>query len=101
MAPWWRQPPRILARKRPVPSPPVPHGSIDCNPSDCCRGIFIADNNVQDRPRIATSFGSVSRPAGPATRLKWLPSEAATARSVMCRAHGWADWKGPSRVRSG
>ena len=55
----------------------VPHGSIDCNPSSRCRGIFIADNNqtgsTANRNVFRISVDDFGR-TGRASLLKWLPT---------------------------
>jgi Tfp pilus assembly protein FimT len=62
-----------------TPSPytaSVPHGSIDCNPSSRCRGIFIADNNqtgnTSNRNVFRLSVDDSGR-TGRVSLLKWLP----------------------------
>ncbi len=55
----------------------VPHGSIDCNPSSRCRGIFIADNNdtgsTANRNVFRISVDDYGR-TGRVSLLKWLPT---------------------------
>ena len=55
----------------------VPSGSIDCNPGQNCRGIYLSDNdltgdvNNRNTFRISVDdFGAT----GKASMLKWLPT---------------------------
>jgi len=55
----------------------VPHGSIDCNPTTRCRGIYIADNNqtgfTSNRNVFRISVDDYGR-TGRVSLLKWLPA---------------------------
>lgn len=55
----------------------VPYGSIDCNPGDSCRGIYVSDRPDSGPEANRNTFRvSVSDfgPTGKVTILKWLPA---------------------------
>ena len=55
----------------------VPAGSVNCNPGQHCRGIYISDNDltgdVANRNTFRISVDDLSTGSGP-TMLKWVPS---------------------------
>ena len=54
----------------------VPFGSLNCNPGNSCRGIYISDRNRADPEATPNTFRvSVSDfgPTGRASLLKWVP----------------------------
>jgi len=64
----------------------VPFGSIDCNPDDSCRGIYISDRPdggyEANRNTFRISVNDFG-PTGRVTILKWLPaSEGANPRET-------------------
>ncbi|HKA35336.1 MAG TPA: hypothetical protein VKH43_00855 [Thermoanaerobaculia bacterium] len=63
-----RRPARVTAR--------VPFGSIDCNPDNSCRGVYISDRPDGGKEERRNTFRiSVNDfgPTGRVTILKWLP----------------------------
>lgn len=70
------QDPNSKAPLRPGAGASVPYGSINCNPGDSCRGIYISDKPIggpeanRNTFRISVGdFGLTSR----ISLLKWLP----------------------------
>src|SRR5262249_28950804 len=57
-------------------TPLVPYGSINCNPGDSCRGIFVSDRPdggpEANRNTFRISVNDFG-PTGRVTILKWLP----------------------------
>ena len=54
----------------------VPYGSIDCNPDDSCRGIYISDRPAGGPEANRNTFRISVNDFGPTGRislLKWLP----------------------------
>jgi Tfp pilus assembly protein FimT len=54
----------------------VPHGSINCNPDDSCRGIYISDRATGGPEAPRNTFRISVNDFGPTGRisiLKWLP----------------------------
>jgi type II secretory pathway pseudopilin PulG len=54
----------------------VPHGSINCNPDDSCRGIYISDRAAGGPGANSNTFRISANDFGPTGRvsvLKWLP----------------------------
>jgi Tfp pilus assembly protein FimT len=72
------QDPNSKAPRRPsAVTAAVPHGSIDCNPDDACRGVYISDKPdggaQADRNTFRISVNDFG-PIGRVTILKWLPA---------------------------
>lgn len=54
----------------------VPYGSINCNPGNTCRGIYLSDRprtGQQGEPNVFRVSVSDFGPAGRTSILKWLP----------------------------
>ena len=54
----------------------VPYGSINCNPNDICRGVYISDQPRTGAPVEPNTFRVSVGDFGPTGRvsiLKWLP----------------------------
>jgi hypothetical protein len=68
--------PNSKAPRRPK-STALPYGSIDCNPGDSCRGIYVSDR-PDGGPQTNRNTFRVSvndfGPTGRVTILKWLPA---------------------------
>lgn len=81
------QGPNSKAPRRPgAVTAAVPFGSIDCNPDDSCRGIYISDRPdggyEANRNTFRISVNDFG-PTGRVTILKWLPaSEGANSRET-------------------
>ena len=63
--------------KRATVTASVPYGSIDCNPGDSCRGIYVSDRPDSGPEANRNTFRvSVNDfgPTGKVTILKWLPA---------------------------
>lgn len=87
------QAPNSKAPQRPAAGPNVPYGSVNCNPDDSCRGIYVSDRPAggpeanRNTFRISVSdFG----PTGRVSLLKWLPlSEGGTPGETDYVAVPW------------
>ena len=69
--------PNSKAPRRATVTASVPYGSIDCNPGDSCRGIYVSDRPDSGPEANRNTFRvSVSDfgPTGRVTVLKWLPA---------------------------